>query len=59
MMQELKEEMARLRADNERLMQEHEKSIKSMSNKHNECHKIPSPKWENLTSDQEFHIERA
>ena len=51
---ELKEEMARLHAYNERLMQEQEKIMKCLSDRQNQRQPIPIPKHGNMTGEQEF-----
>lgn len=44
--QELKNEMARLWEDNARPTMEQEKIMKSLSDKQNQCHSVPSPEQE-------------
>lgn len=56
-MQELKSEMPWLRSDNERLMQEQEKIMKSLSNKKNQRQPIPNPKDWHMTREQEYQAE--
>lgn len=57
--QELKEKMARLRADNKRLMQEQEKNMKSLCDQQNQRQPIPSPEHGNMTREQEFKNEKS
>jgi len=46
--------MAQLREDNERLMQEQEKIMKSLSDRKNQRQPIPSLEHGNMTVKQEF-----
>ena len=55
--QELKDEMARLQEDNQRLMQEQEKIMKSLSDRQNHWPLAPNPESENTIGEQEFRTE--
>lgn len=55
--QELKNEMAQLRANNARLALEHEKIMKSLSDKQNQHQLIPNPEQECMSGEQDYHTE--
>jgi len=55
--QDLKDEMARLRADNEILMQEQEKIMKSLFDRQNNRPLVPSPEHRNVSREQMFWTE--
>jgi len=57
--QELKDEMARLQEDNERMMQEQEKIMKILLERQNHQPLIPSPEHVNMTGEQEFRTENV
>lgn len=56
-LQGLKDEMAWLWADNERLMQEHEKIMKSLSDRQNSRPLVLRPEHRNISREQEFQVE--
>lgn len=56
-LQELKDDMARLRVDNERLMQEQEKIMKSLYDRQNNWPLAPSSEHRNISGEQEFQTE--
>lgn len=57
--QKLKGEMARLRADNERLMQEQEKVMKSLSDRQNQQKPTPNSEHENIIGKQSFRTKNV
>ena len=55
--QELKDEMARLRADNARLNVEQERILKSLSDKQHQQQSHPRPEQPRITDEQSYHTE--
>lgn len=55
--QELKNEMARLWEDNVRLTMEHEKILKSLSDKKNQRQPTTSPEQGQMLEEQGYHME--
>lgn len=48
-----------MQADNERLMQQQEKIMKSLSNRHNHQPLVPSLECENMIGEQEFRTKNV
>jgi len=57
--QDLKDEMAGLRVDNERLMQDQEKIMTSLFDRQNHRSLAPSPEHRNMTGEQEFRTKNV
>eukprot|EP00253_Pinus_taeda_P026738 PITA_26738 len=54
--QELKNEMARLREDNARLTMEQERILKSLSDRQNQLPANPSAEWQRMLEEQNHHM---